>query len=673
MAKRTIVEILLQAKDATGRALGAVGGRLRSLRDSIFSLRTAAAAFAAFITTRVVGQVVKAFADQEAAIIRLNTALRVTGRFTEAGTRRIQAMANEMQRLTTVSDDAALGISATLAQLATGLDTDQLAEAQKIAIGLASAFGLDLQSAAQLLGKTLAGEMNALSRYNIRVDEAAGQQQKFNQIVAQTSRFFDVAVGATQSLTGQWAQAKNAAGELLETFGEILARTFNLTEAQGSLRDRLTSLNEQIRANLPEWVKWGGVVGGVLHAVIRTLGNVVKFFFNTGEVIGDVFDVAAQLVRVEFTKLYNFLVDWINKVLTAFNAIPLLADIPLLSPMLGGGAVQALEDAKERLQQDAQDIRDAIGGIGDAWSDVAKLIKATPLPIPDSATAGGGPNGALTPAQIAAEQARTRLGESTRTLSRFAAGQIPTAEFESDMSRLVPQLQTLRDSGLLDQAQWTAVTQAIEKFREEAEKAGILITSFVDVGSSSFGQAFAQNVAAASDALGTLNEQLASTSLDALGGFTSAATDAFGALTEGSQEAGKAFQAAMLDALANVASQYAEMFAARATGALAEGLLGHPAAFKSAALFLAAAAAMSALAGALRGASNRTAGGAGGGGGAAGAQERTNEVARERQQGTINVSGEWWPGDPRFVDRLAVAVNEMIERGVSNVKITYDK
>src|SRR5216117_507314 len=146
-ATRTIVEILLQAKDLTGRAFTGVLGKARALKDSIFSLHTAVAGFVAFVTTRVVGQIVKAFADQEAAIIRLNTALRVTGRYSEAGTKKIQDMATEMQRLTTVSDEAALGVSATLAQLATGLTTDQLAEAQKAVIGLASAYGIDLQSA----------------------------------------------------------------------------------------------------------------------------------------------------------------------------------------------------------------------------------------------------------------------------------------------------------------------------------------------------------------------------------------------------------------------------------------------------------------------------------------------------------------------------------------------
>src|SRR5258706_10476833 len=115
-ATRTIVEILLQAKDLTGRAFTGALGRLRSFKDSIFSLQTAVAGFVAFVTTRVVGQVIKAFADQEQAIIRLNTALRVTGRYTEDGSKKIQDMATEMQRLTTVSDEAALGVSATLAQ-----------------------------------------------------------------------------------------------------------------------------------------------------------------------------------------------------------------------------------------------------------------------------------------------------------------------------------------------------------------------------------------------------------------------------------------------------------------------------------------------------------------------------------------------------------------------------
>jgi hypothetical protein len=672
VAQRTIVEILLAAKDATGRAFSGVFGRLRSLTSSIFSLRTAVAGFVAFVTTRVVGQIVKAFADQERAVIRLNTALRVTGRFTEEGSKKIQAMATEMQRLTTVSDEAALGISATLAQLATFLTTDQLAEAQKSVIGLSEAFGIDLQSAATLVGKTLSGEMNALGRYGIQIDATASQQAKFNQIVQQTAGFFDVAVGATQSLSGQFAQAKNAIGELLETFGQIIAETFNLNTAQGALRDRLNALNDRIRANLPEWVKWGRVIVAVVVAVVRTFGNFVRFFFNVGQVIGDIFVVIYHAARLNFQRAYNSALDFINGLIIAFNllnrtSIPTLARMPET-------AADAMQAAKERMQQNADDIRAAIAGIGTAWSDVVKAIKAEPLPVADIAGKGGGKNQPLSPQQVAQETARTTLGEANQTLAQFAAGTLPTGEFEAAMSRIVPQLQTLRDSGLLSQEQWAAVTQAIEKFRVEAEAAGILITSLDDTAASTFGQAFAQQVHEATAALGTLNEQLATTTLDALGGFMQASVEAFGLFAEGSKQAGQAFEAAMLMALASVASAFAQMFAARATAALAEAILpssvltGQSAGGLAAAgYFTAAAIAMSAVAGALRGAANRT---AGGGGGAAGASQRTSAASREGQEGTLIIEGGILDmTDPRQADAFAGAYEELVRRGVVRVRV----
>jgi hypothetical protein len=674
-ATRTIVEILLQAKDLTGRAFTGVLGRVRAFKDSIFNLRTAVAGFVAFVTTRVVGQIVAAFAKQEQAVIRLNTALRVTGRYTEDGTKKIQAMSEEMQRLTTVSDEAALGISATLAQLATGLTTDQLAEAQKAVIGLSEAFGIDLQSAATLVGKTLSGEMNALGRYGIRVDDTASQQQKFNQIVQQTARFFDVAVGATQSLIGQYAQAKNASGELLETFGQIIAETFNLTTEQGNLRDRINDVNERIKANLPEWVKWGKVIVAVAVAVVRTFGNVVRFFFNVGQVIGDVFVVLYEAARLNFAKAYNSAIGFINGLITGFNILNRTA-IPLLTAM-PEAAADALAEAKDRLLQDADDIRASIAGIGDAWSNVVKAIKAEPLPVATVATAGGGTNKPLSPGQLAAQAAQTTLGAANQTLQRFQGGGLSTGEFEAQMSRIVPQLQALRDSGLLSQDAWNQVTAAIEKFREEADKAGILITSLDDTASATFGQALAQRIHEASAALGTLNEQLATTTVDSMGAFMQASIEAFGAFTDGSHAAGQAFESAMLGALASVASMFAQMFAARATAALAEAILpssilsGTSAGGLAAAgYFTAAALAMSALAGALRGAAARTAGGAGGGGGAAGAAARTSESAREGKEATVVIEGGLLDlSDPRQQEAFANMYKSLVSKGIVRITV----
>jgi hypothetical protein len=663
---RTIVEILLAAKDATGRAFGAVGGKLRALRDSIFSVRTAVAGFVAFLTTQVVGKVVKAFADQEAAIIRLNTALRVTGRYTEDGTKKIQAMATEMQRLTTVSDEAALGISATLAQLATGLSTDQLADAQRAVIGLSSAFGLDLQSAAQLVGKTLSGEMNALGRYGIRIDETASQQQKFNQIVQQTAGYFDVAVGATQSLTGQWEQAKNAAGELLESFGQIIAETFNLNEGTGTLRDRINALNESVRKNGGTWIAVG-------KAIIGTIGSVVKFFFNAGQVIGDVFVIIYQSGKRNFMLLYNSIVEFIDRIIVAINFISPFEDIPLLKPFNAGeiGAVtDAIEDAKQQIVTDAQDIRDALGGIADAWVNAGNEMRGQPLP--SVATAGGGANRPISAGQQANQRAQGLAGEANQALQRFALGGMSTAELEQTMNRLVPQMQALRDSGLLTQEMWVAMATAVQKFNEAAGEAGLLITTISDVAPNTFGEAFAQQVHAATDALGNLNDQLATTTVDSMGAFMQASIEAFGAFTDGSHAAGNAFEGAMLGALAAVASSFAQMFAARATAALAESLLpsnlvsGQSAGgLAAAAYFGAAAAAMSALAGALRGAAARTAGGAGGGGGAAGAQARTNEGAREREPATLIVQGGLLNmSDPRQADAFANAIETLTGRKV---------
>ena len=147
-----------------------------------------------------------------------------------------------------------------------------------------------------------------------------------------------------------------------------------------------------------------------------------------------------------------------------------------------------------------------------------------------------------------------------------------------------------------------------------------------------------------------------------MGGFGDAVSSAFESFVTGSQSAGAAFKQAMLGALSAVARGFGDFFAAKAAAALAEGLLGNPAAFAAAGMYTAAATAMYALSGAIGGAAR---GGAGGGVGS-GARE-TSEALRDadRAAGTIVVQGGILDmSDPRQARAFAEAVETMTGRKV---------
>jgi len=674
MARSSVVSILIKVGSTGLGAIRSVGNGLRGLKDQIFSLKTAALAVAAVIVQKLGRDLVGAFAAQENAVVKLNAALRVTGRYTEEGSARIQRMAQEMQRLTTVSDEAALAASATVASFAKELTTDQIAEMQQAAIGLAQVLGTDVEGAAVQLGKTLSGEMNALGRLGISIDTTATQQDRFNQIMAKTRPFFQIAVESTQSLMGQFAQAKNQIDEVKETFGQIIVESLNLGSGQESLASKIAGLNEKIRTNMGTWVKWGKVVFAILKALAVTFGNVIKFFFNAGQVIGGVFRIIAISGKRNFQALYNEVVGFVNDLLKVFNKISPI-DIPLLSPILMGEVDQALADAKEALQTDAQDIRDSISNIGAAWHDVAVAMKAEPLPAAafDISKRGGGRN--LGPRQTGEDPVALskRLAAQAQSLQRqFDQNAISTTAFAATLATLGPAMAKLLEPGSgLSGPDLEQFRSVVDGLRGAAAAVGLTFDTS-GVKAIGLGEAFVKSARAAEKAAGSLNQVVADMAMQTFAAFGQAITDAFAAMVDGSQSAGQAFASAMLSALAAVAQGFGQYFLVRAAAAIAEALLpssvltGQSAGgFAAAAKFTAAAVAMFALSGVLGGMANKSSGGGGGAGGSAAAERQTAEVTREEPPSVLVIEGGLLDmSNPDQADALAAALETLTDRKV---------
>jgi hypothetical protein len=146
--------------------------------------------------------------------------------------------------------------------------------------------------------------------------------------------------------------------------------------------------------------------------------------------------------------------------------------------------------------------------------------------------------------------------------------------------------------------------------------------------------------------------------------FGSAIEDAFAAMTDGSISAGAAFESAMLGAVASVASAFGQFLMGKATFAFAEGLMGDPRGFVAAGEYTAAATAMFALSGVLKGSAHRATGG--GGRGAASATSASLSSASDKGNATLVIEGGFLDmNDPRQADRLANALSTLSDRRVT--------
>lgn len=189
-------------------------------------------------------EMVKAYGEQEQAEARLASAIRATGHEADINQQSLLKLASSLQKVTTFGDEATISAMAMLQQLA-NLDQQGLEKVTPAMLDFAAAMGVDLQTAASLIGKTLGSSTNALSRYGIEIDATASPTEKLVQLTeALNEKFAGTAETIANTTLGQIEQMKNAWGDLQEQGGKLITRVMlPLVEATA---DYVTHLNEVI-------------------------------------------------------------------------------------------------------------------------------------------------------------------------------------------------------------------------------------------------------------------------------------------------------------------------------------------------------------------------------------------------------------------------------------------
>lgn len=316
------------------RLLGTATARMKKQTDDMqrfFKGVSAAAkgvqiAVAAIAGAAVIGSITKltdAYGVQEKAVKSLNSALLVTGRYSEQASQALQKNASEIQALTTVGDEALLQATARMAQFAKGLGVDEIQTAQRAIVGLSEALGMDLNAAASALGKTVGTSTNALARYGIQVDKNASQSEKLNQVMTSAEAMFAQAVLNTDTLEGRSIQLKNAWGDLQETLGGLIVESIDLKRVFSdlliptinNLNNFLVDNRKEIQMGIQVMFKFGEAAVRAGKMVFAGIGMSVN---AQAAAITGIIIFALKMQE----KLVNNSLSGVNLVISAANKIP---------------------------------------------------------------------------------------------------------------------------------------------------------------------------------------------------------------------------------------------------------------------------------------------------------------------------------------------------------------
>ncbi len=205
--------LIIRLKDEASKGLG-------NIKGSVLALSAAVAGLTAFLVDSF-----KSFLESDKAVVKLNANLKAQGIFTEQLSKEMQNYARELQKQTTVSDEAILksiALSTTF-----GIAGQQLKQTTKAALDLSTGLGVDLQTATLLLGKAAAGETGTLSRYGIVIADNIPPTEKFAEVLKQIGeRFGGTAQADAESYAGRIANLANRFDDIKETIGEALIPAF---------------------------------------------------------------------------------------------------------------------------------------------------------------------------------------------------------------------------------------------------------------------------------------------------------------------------------------------------------------------------------------------------------------------------------------------------------------
>ncbi len=216
---------IVTGKNEVKDDLKEIGKLALSLGGPMAKLAIAAAAAGAAIAGVVIHKSIKAAAEYEEAVNALNVALNSSGQFSKAASEGMRSFADELQKTTKFSDDQVLS-TATLIQNLGRLSVDALKPATKAAMDLSAALGMDLTSAASLVGKAANGNVAAFARYGIEIKKGATDTETFaNALSKLQQRFGGASEAAANSFSGANAKMKNAFDDIFKEIGRAITKS----------------------------------------------------------------------------------------------------------------------------------------------------------------------------------------------------------------------------------------------------------------------------------------------------------------------------------------------------------------------------------------------------------------------------------------------------------------
>jgi len=311
-------------------------GKLEKFGKMAGAAFAAAAVAAGAYAIKIGVEGVKAALEDEQSQLKLAQSLEKATGATKAQIAATETSIDKMARATGVADDQ---LRPALARLS--LSTGDLSKAQdllSLALDISAQTGKPLEGVANALGKAYDGNNAALSRLGVGLSAAELKTMTFTDVQTKlTDLFGGAAAENADTYAGRMARLQVVFDEAKESIG---ARLLPIIEALVTLivdkvapslekfANLFKPITDAIARNKETFKEFGKfIVDYIVPVLTVTLGGALKV---VATIAGGVIDVIGSVIRV-IQNLVSGAIDGINLLIKAYNAIPLLPNIPLIS------------------------------------------------------------------------------------------------------------------------------------------------------------------------------------------------------------------------------------------------------------------------------------------------------------------------------------------------------
>ena len=263
--------------DKAGQAADRLDAKLEKGSAKTSAKLTAIGTKAAIGGTIVLGglyNLARASEEAELQQVKLDNSIKNSDNSFKNGGKALRDLAGDLQKVTAADGDAIVGAESLLVQF--GLTEEQVKNITPLVVDLSRKLGIDLDSAAKLVAKSVGGSTGALKKAGIQVDEAKAKTDAYSATVdALAGSVGGFAKNEGKTFAGQIEILKNNLGDLGESVGKGAAGVFgDLAQGANGFIGALNDINPAIGDSVGRI----GAIGGIAATAVGGLAVVVGQF-----------------------------------------------------------------------------------------------------------------------------------------------------------------------------------------------------------------------------------------------------------------------------------------------------------------------------------------------------------------------------------------------------------